>query len=70
MNKLRNHPYLLLASIIAVTNGIWLLFVNPSKVINMIYFLVGGGLILTGLYKLLISNNSDKLYISYGAFSI
>ena len=70
MNKLRNHPYLLIGSIVAVMSGIWLLFTDPTKVINMIYFFLGGGLILTGLYKLLVSNNNDKMYIYDGALDV
>ena len=63
MERFRKHPYLLIGSIVAVMCGIWLLFTDPAKVIGMIYFLVGGGLILTGIYKLLISNNKDKGFL-------
>jgi drug/metabolite transporter superfamily protein YnfA len=70
MERFRKHPYLLIGSIIAVMCGIWLLFTDPSKVIGMIYFLVGGVLILTGIYKLLVSNNKDKMYIYDGAIDV
>lgn len=60
MKKLRENPVLLVSSIISLIIGIWLLTTDSSRVLGSIYFLIGGGLILTGISKILMNNYSNE----------
>lgn len=70
IEKLRKHPYLLIGSIVCIITGIFLLISDPVRIINMIYFLLGGGLILTGIYKLILSENKEKMYMYDGIVDV
>ena len=71
MDKIKRHPYLLVSTIITLLIGISLILADHNKVINFIYFAIGGGLILTGLYKvLLLDYNKNKTYLYDGAINI
>lgn len=60
MTKIKNHPYLMILSVVSLGLGLWLLFVaEPTDIIYYSYLLVGGGLIISSLYKLL--KLSDRL---------
>lgn len=71
MNKIKRHPYLLISSIISLVMGLMLLFSDYTRIINFIYFIVGGGLIVTGISKILMENYSrDKTYVYDGIVNI
>ena len=71
MNKIKEHPLLLISSIISMTLGMWLITTDYNKIIGLLYFIVGGGLILTGISKILINNKpNDKLYLYDGTVDI
>jgi uncharacterized membrane protein HdeD (DUF308 family) len=71
MDKIKRKPHLLISSIITLVIGIWLLFTDYTKIINFIYFIVGGGLILTGLYKVLLMDfRKNKTYMYDGFIDI
>ena len=71
MEKIKRHPYLLISTIITLLIGIWLILTDHNRIINFIYFVVGGGLILTGLYKvLLLDYNKNKTYLYDGVINI
>lgn len=71
MIKIRKHPYLLVLSIICLVLGLTLIFTDYVRIINFIYFIVGGGLIITGISKLLMGNNlNDKTYLYDGITNI
>ncbi len=71
MNKLKNNPLLLIGSIISLVIGLMLVFTDYQRIINFIYFVVGGGLIITGISKLIIENNTqDKSYMYDGIIDI
>ena len=63
MVKIKQHPVLLIGSILSLVVGLMLLVSDYTHVINFIYFIVGLGLILTGVSKIIINNNiHDKSY--------
>lgn len=71
MNKIKNNPFLLVSSVVSLVLGLWLLFTEPTRIINLIYFIVGGGLIVTGISKLLLESRfSDKSYTYDGVVNI
>lgn len=71
MDKIKRKPHLLISSIITLVIGIWLLFTDYTRIINFIYFIVGGGLILTGLYKVLLMDyRKNKTYMYDGFIDI
>ena len=71
MDKIKRHPYLLISTIITLLIGIWLILTDYNKVINYIYFVVGSGLILTGVYRvLLLDYNKNKTYLYDGIINI
>ena len=71
MDKIKRHPYLFVATIISLLIGIWFICSDHNKIISTVYFLVGGGLILTGLYKmLLLDYKGNKTYLYDGIISI
>lgn len=70
MKKIKLHPYLLISSIITLIIGLWLIFTDYHRIINFIYFIVGGGLIITGISKLLVANYNQKSYFYDGITNI
>ena len=70
IDKLRQHPYLLVGSIICLVTGIFLLVANPALIMTFIYFVVGGGIILSGIYKVVISEIKDKMYFYNGVADV
>ena len=70
INKLREHPFLLVGTIISLVTGIFLLISDPALIITFIYFVVGGGIILAGIYKIVISEIKDKMYFYNGVSDV
>ena len=71
MDKIKRHPYLFAATIVSLLIGIWLICSDHNRIISTVYFLVGGGLILTGLYKmLLLDYRENKTYLYDGILNI
>ena len=71
MDKIKRHPYLIVATIFSFLIGIWFICTDHNRIINTVYFLVGGGLILTGLYKMLLLDYSkNKTYLYEGILNI
>ena len=71
MRKLRENPVLLVSSIVCLIIGLWLLTTDPNRILNSVYFLIGGGLIITGISKILMnSNSSEKSYLYDGTVNI
>lgn len=71
MNKLRRHPYLLALSIISFIVGLTLIVSDYTRIINLIYFIIGGGLVFTGISKFLMGNEfQDKSYFYDGVSNI
>ena len=71
MDKIKRNPYLLISSIVTLLIGAWFLCTDYTKIINFIYFIVGGGLILTGLYKVLLMDyRKNKTYVYDGFIDI
>ena len=70
IDKLRQHPFMLVGTIICLVTGIFLLVADPAIVMTFIYFVVGGGIILSGIYKIIISEIKDKLYFYNGVTDV
>ena len=71
MKKLKENPVLLISSIFSLILGLWLLLTDSTRIINFIYFIVGGGLIVTGISKILLENKfNDKSYTYDGVVDI
>ena len=71
MDKIRQNPVLLIGSILSLIAGLMLLVSDYTQVINFIYFAVGFGLIITGVSKIIINNNThDKSYFYDGVVDI
>ena len=70
IDKLRQHPFMLVGTIICLVTGIFLLVADPAIVMIFIYFVVGGGIILSGIYKIIISEIKDKLYFYNGVTDV
>ena len=71
MKKLRENPVLLISSIVCLIVGMWLLTTDPNRVLNSIYFLIGGGLIVTGISKILMNKYSaENSYVYDGLVNI
>lgn len=67
MEKLRNHPYLLISSITCLICGMWLFVINPYLVIAYLHMAIGGGLIGLGIYKIVKSERTlDKTNLYNG----
>ena len=64
MNKLKKHPYLFLSSIITFCLGLLFVFLDYSKIIDWLYFVVSSFLIIGGLYKLFDQNKVKENYIN------
>jgi uncharacterized membrane protein HdeD (DUF308 family) len=59
-NKIKKHPYLLLASITSLILGIFLLLVNPSNILDFLYLSIGFMVVMIGVSKLYTSNQNQK----------
>ena len=71
MIRLKQNPILLISSIVSLVLGLWLLTTDYNEILGMIYFLIGGGLILTGISKLYLKNKSNEgSYLYDGAINI
>ena len=71
MIRLKQNPILLISSIVSLVLGLWLLTTDYKDVLGMIYFLIGGGLILTGISKLYLKRNTNESsYLYDGAINI
>lgn len=68
MNKIKNNPFLLVSSIISLIVGLWLVLTDPARIINSIYFLVGGALVITGIVKILSENRFKGSIYTYEGF--
>ena len=71
MDKIKRHPYLFVATIVSFLIGVWLICSDHNRIINTVYFLVGGGLIFTGLSKMLLLDFSkNKTYLYEGVTNV
>ena len=65
MKKLKEHPVLLVSSIVCLIIGLWLLTTNPDYVLKSIYVMVGGCLIMAGISKILSNKDSEEKSFMY-----
>ena len=71
MIRLRQNPILLISSIVSLMVGLWLLTTDYNEILGIIYFLIGGGLILTGISKLYLKTaQNEGSYLYDGAINI
>ena len=71
MRRLKENPILLVSSIVSLVIGLWLITADSNRIINSIYFIIGGGLIITGISKIItMKYSNDKSFVYDGLVNI
>lgn len=71
MKRIRENPVLFISSIFTFFIGLWLILTDHNRIINFIYLIIGGGLIITGISKILMEKHSnDKSFIYDGLLNV
>lgn len=60
MEKIRNHPFLMLGTLFFLGMAAIFLFINPVAILNFIYVMIGVGLIISGASKIILANQMNN----------